>query len=65
MFSRADHGEAQRAPLKDDRLLREQEVSEMLGVAIATLQAWRRAGKPLAFIRLGVPYGIGCLTCVN
>ena len=28
-------------------------VSEMLGVAIATLQAWRRLGKPPAFIRLG------------
>ena len=25
----------------------------MLGVAIATLQAWRRLGKPPAFIRLG------------
>jgi hypothetical protein len=25
----------------------------MLGVAIATLHAWRRAGKPPAFIRLG------------
>ena len=25
----------------------------MLGVAIATLQAWRRVGKPPAFIRLG------------
>ena len=34
-------------------LLREQEVSEMLGVAIATLQAWRRVAKPPAFIRLG------------
>jgi predicted DNA-binding transcriptional regulator AlpA len=39
--------------LKDDRLLREREVSEMLGVAIATLCAWRRVGKPPAFIRLG------------
>jgi hypothetical protein len=36
MFSRADQEEAQRALLKDDRLLREKEVSEMLGVAIAT-----------------------------
>ena len=53
MFSRVNHGEAQRALLKDDRLLREQEVSEMLGVAIATLHAWRRVGKPPAFIRLG------------
>ena len=53
MFSRAAHGEAQRVLLKDDRLLPEQEVSEMLGVAIATLQAWRRVGKPPAFIRLG------------
>src|SRR5512133_3734239 len=53
MFSRADQGEAQRALLKDDRLLREKEVAEMLGVAIATLQAWRRVGKPPAFIRLG------------
>ena len=34
-------------------LLREKEVSEMLGVAIATLHAWRRVGKPPAFIRLG------------
>ena len=25
----------------------------MLGVAIATLRAWRRVGKPPAFIRLG------------
>src|SRR5512132_914789 len=25
----------------------------MLGVAIATLHAWRRGGKPSAFIRLG------------
>ena len=25
----------------------------MLGVAVATLQAWRRVGKPPAFIRLG------------
>ena len=53
MFSRADHGEARRALLKDDRLLREQDVAEMLGVAIATLRAWRRVGKPPAFIRLG------------
>src|SRR5512133_3778948 len=53
MFSRAAHGEAHRALLKDDRLLREKEVSEMLGVAIATLHAWRRVGKPPAFIRLG------------
>jgi predicted DNA-binding transcriptional regulator AlpA len=53
MFSRLDHGQAQRALLKDERLLREKEVSEMLGVAIATLQAWRRVGKPPAFIRLG------------
>jgi predicted DNA-binding transcriptional regulator AlpA len=36
-----------------DRLLREQEVSEMLGVAIPTLRAWRRVGKSPAFIRLG------------
>ena len=56
MFSRAAHGEAQvSALLKDDRLLREKEVSEMLGVAIATLHAWRRVGKPPAFIRLGRP----------
>ena len=53
MFCRTDHGEVQRAVLKDDRLLREREVSEMLGVAIATLHAWRRVGKPPAFIRLG------------
>jgi predicted DNA-binding transcriptional regulator AlpA len=53
MYSRADHGEAKRVLLRDDRLLREREVSEMLGVAIATLQAWRRLGKPPAFIRLG------------
>jgi predicted DNA-binding transcriptional regulator AlpA len=53
MFSRADHGEAPRALLKDDRLLREQEVSEMLRVASATLRAWRRLEKPPAFIRLG------------
>ena len=53
MFSRPAHGEAQGALLKDDRLLREREVSEMLGVAIATLHAWRRVGKPPAFIRLG------------
>jgi predicted DNA-binding transcriptional regulator AlpA len=43
----------QRALLKDERLLREREVSEILGVAIATLHAWRRVGKPPAFIRLG------------
>jgi hypothetical protein len=55
MFSRADHGEAQRALLKDDRLLRDKEVSEMLGAAIATLHAWRRVGNP-AFIRPDVPY---------
>ena len=53
MFSRANHGEAQRALSKDDGLLREQEVSEMLGVAIPTLHAWRRVRKPPAFIRLG------------
>ena len=53
MCSRAAHGEVQRALLKDVRLLREREVSEMLGVAIATLHAWRRLGKPPAFIRLG------------
>ena len=52
MFSRVDQGEVQCALLKKDRLLREQEVSEM-GLAIATLQAWRRVGKPPAFIRLG------------
>ena len=34
-------------------LLREKEVSEMLGVAIPTLHAWRRLGKPPPFIRLG------------
>jgi predicted DNA-binding transcriptional regulator AlpA len=28
-------------------------VSEMLGVAIPTLHAWRRVGKPPPFIRLG------------
>ena len=32
-----NHGETRYALLKDDRLLREKEVSEMLGVAIATL----------------------------
>ena len=65
MFSRADYGEAQRALLKDDRLLRETEVSEMLGVAIATLHAWRRVGKLPASSGSDVPYGIGCLTCTN
>jgi predicted DNA-binding transcriptional regulator AlpA len=53
MFCRADQGETQPVLLKDDRLVREKEVSEMLGVAIATLHAWRRVGKPPAFIRLG------------
>ena len=53
MFSRVDYGEAQRALFMADRLLREQGVSEMLGVAIPTLRAWRRVGKPPAFIRLG------------
>jgi hypothetical protein len=41
MFSRLDHGQAQRALLKDERLLREKEVAEMLKVAIATLHASR------------------------
>ena len=53
MFSRVTHGDTRYALLNDDRLLREKEVAKMLGVAIATLQAWRRAGKPPPFIRLG------------
>ena len=37
----------------------------MLGVAIATLHAWRRVGKPPAFIRLGRAVRFGCPTCTN
>ena len=37
----------------------------MLGVAIATLQAWRRVANPRPSSGSDVPYGIGCLTCAN
>jgi hypothetical protein len=47
------------------RLLREKEVSEMLGVAIATLHAWRRGGNRRPSSGSDVPYGIGCPTCTN
>jgi hypothetical protein len=64
MFSRADHGQAQRALSKDDRLLRENEVSEMLGVAIATLPGGDWAN-PRPSSGSDVPYGIGCPTCTS
>ena len=51
MFSRADHGEAQRALLKDDRLLRGGFRDARGGDRDAACMTGR--GKPPPFIRLG------------
>ena len=37
----------------------------MLGVAIATLQGWRRVGSRLPSSGSDVPDAIGCLICAN
>jgi predicted DNA-binding transcriptional regulator AlpA len=45
-------GEARRAT-SSDRLLREQDVAEMMAVSVKTLQMWRWQGKGPSFGKLG------------
>lgn len=41
------------APHKQDRLLKQEEVKEILGLADSTLEQWRLRGKGPKFVRVG------------
>jgi predicted DNA-binding transcriptional regulator AlpA len=52
MNPRATRTERGRAP-DSARALTEREVSELIGLSVATLRAWRHRGKGPRFLRLG------------